>query len=238
MRYRHVLLASFAALVLGFTYALPTHSDHSASSSPVDVRDVSEIIKAKFESSAKSREWAKDEDLADAVIKHANRAYFWSGSTTDKKTNNRVSVMHWASKYAQEHGGMTLEMVLHDMQNDHPEHHMVPLWNPNDQGVFDWWGKASVALASGVEGTVHVVLGKQLRPNSIWLTQELPALKENENVKKIIAVEGFTGKTRELWPNESPDYSHADGKSHNNEARSSNARRDSDTRVCSLWYLL
>lgn len=54
------------------------------------------------------------------------------------------------------------------------------------------WKKLSELLARGASGTVRVLLGNP-RPDSIWAKVELPELKDNTGVTKIIKVDPETG---------------------------------------------
>jgi hypothetical protein len=69
----------------------------------------------------------------------------------------------------------------------------VPLncvWDASNPATVDAWYEASRAFADGAGGTVHVV---PLRPGNIWETVELPALKANDKVTKIIKINPDTG---------------------------------------------
>ena len=52
---------------------------------------------------------------------------------------------------------------------------------------------ASGAYAEQVSGEVHAVIGSNLRKGNIWENVELPRLKENLNVTKIITIDPKTG---------------------------------------------
>ena len=54
------------------------------------------------------------------------------------------------------------------------------------------WEVASVTYAKQVSGEVRAVIGKNVRPTSIWLTKELPALQVNLNVTKITIIDPET----------------------------------------------
>jgi len=54
--------------------------------------------------------------------------------------------------------------------------------------------QASLFLAQNASGTVRVVLGTDVRADSIWITTELPALISNKNVTKIITIDPMTLK--------------------------------------------
>jgi hypothetical protein len=46
-----------------------------------------------------------------------------------------------------------------------------------------------LGMMERASGEVKVILGKQLRPESVWETVELPTLLNNSNVTKITAVD-------------------------------------------------
>jgi hypothetical protein len=84
-------------------------------------------------------------------------------------------------------GATTLEMLLKDRGI------VLPVWD-GTQAVEAAWRDASAAYARGAKGEVRALLGPNLRPNSIWKTVELDALKANPAVTKIIEVDMTTGK--------------------------------------------
>ena len=62
---------------------------------------------------------------------------------------------------------------------------------------FNWyikeiWSQVSKEYAEKVSGEVKAVIGKDLRPNNIWESFELPALKNNINVTKITIIDPET----------------------------------------------
>ncbi len=67
-------------------------------------------------------------------------------------------------------------------------------FSTNNQASIDFWRNISVELASNASGEIRVVLGSKLRPQGIWATYELPALKNNKAVSKIISVDPQTGQ--------------------------------------------
>lgn len=282
MKYHGILIASSAVLLFGLTFAAPTKSliarslpdnnnlpdintEVPTSGSAIaanDANDSNDIqrpdspIEAHFDVSNIKAEWAQTQHVVRAIRKNASKLYFWSGSKQTKASPGYVSVRTHAAAYALEHGGKTLEMILHDMQQkntnpgdnvgdnnnqgpntDDPKGNsnglgdgsgsqedvsghnsnslggdeggsdslgddnsdlgddsggnMVPIWDAKDPEVVKFWSEASVAIAMGAKGVVHVVLGPNLRPGNIWESFELPTLKENPKVTEIIKVDPF-----------------------------------------------
>ena len=54
------------------------------------------------------------------------------------------------------------------------------------------WKFTSMEYAKQASGKVRVVLGENVRADSVWLTYELPALKQNTNVSQIIKIDPKT----------------------------------------------
>ena len=98
-----------------------------------------------------------------------------------------------AISVAETKGGKTLEKIL-DERGTH-----LPSWNPNDPVTVQLWESASRTYAAGASGTVHAVLGQELRLGSIWESVELPTLIANPNVKKIIGIDPVSGVERVIF---------------------------------------
>jgi len=69
----------------------------------------------------------------------------------------------------------------------------MPKWDPSDPSSIKAWQNISKEYAENASGIVHAVIGKDLRPNSVWETIELPALKNNKSVEKIIGIDPESG---------------------------------------------
>jgi hypothetical protein len=82
-------------------------------------------------------------------------AFFWSGKT------NGVGVMNRAAEVAEVRGGTTQEMLL--KKNGIRE----PVGKFDDPHVVKFWEDVSTEYAKGVSGKVRVVLGEEVRPNSV-----------------------------------------------------------------------
>ena len=61
-------------------------------------------------------------------------------------------------------------------------------WDQNNQASIKAWEDISSEYATCASGTVTGVIGKDLRPGNIWENRELPALKNNPNIKKIVII--------------------------------------------------
>ena len=129
-----------------------------------------------------------DRISAEAVATAENQAFFWSG-----RSSGIANMSERAISVAETKGGKTLEKIL-DERGTH-----LPSWNPNDPVTVQLWESASRAYAAGASGTVHAVLGQELRLGSIWESVELPTLIANPNVKKIIGIDPVSGVERVIF---------------------------------------
>ena len=128
-----------------------------------------------------------DPSSVDQFATYADEAFFWSGST------GGVGGGRVAEEIASRRGGKTLDMVR--AERGIP----LPPWNGSDPAAVEAWKAASKAYAENASGTVRVVLGKDVNPESIWTQIELPALKANKRVDKIIAIDPATGKEQVIY---------------------------------------
>jgi len=98
-----------------------------------------------------------------------------------------------ADMYVAQNGGATLERVL--VQKGI----VLPVYDSANPVSVQAWKDASKALADGASGNVKVILGDSVSPSGIWNTIELPALKANTKVSKVIAVDIKTGRETILF---------------------------------------
>jgi hypothetical protein len=112
----------------------------------------------------------------------ADTAFFWSGRTAG------VGGEAVARSIATSRGGTTLEMLLEAKSIN------LPPWDPANPATIQAWKNASLAYAQGARGTVRAVIGEDLRPGNVWETVELPALRANPNVTRIIRIDPATGE--------------------------------------------
>lgn len=121
------------------------------------------------------------------VHTNPDEAFFWSG-----KTNGYGGDVA-ARKIASESRGTTLETLIEQRNIK------MPAWDTNNPDVVSAWKTISAEYAAGASGTVRVVLGKDLRPGNVWETAELPALKNNPRVEKIVAIDPVTKIETEIF---------------------------------------
>ena len=110
-----------------------------------------------------------------------NTAFFWSGKT------DGVGGAETAARIAKKRGGVTLESIIEE------KNIIMPEWDFQNPSTMQAWDLASEAYAEQVSGEVHAVIGSKLRKGNIWENVELPRLKENLNVTKIITIDPKTG---------------------------------------------
>ena len=111
-----------------------------------------------------------------------NTAFFWSGRT------DSVGGAEVAANIAEEKGGVTLESTISSKKI------VMPEWDFSKPSSMEAWNLASGAYAEQVSGEIRAVVGSNLRPGNIWENIELPKLKANPKVTKIIIIDP---KTRE-----------------------------------------
>ena len=113
-----------------------------------------------------------------------NEAVFWSGIRGRDKA---------AEKWAKKNGGKTLEMKLRESGTK------LPVYNKNNRSSVKAWDNASRSFAKGAKGNVRVLHNKSVGTSSVWRRIEYPALKNNPNVNRIIAVNPKSKTETILW---------------------------------------
>ena len=111
----------------------------------------------------------------------SNTAFFWSGNT------DGVGGAKVAADIASTKNGVTLESLIDSKGIS------MPIWDLSDQSSVKAWDMASAAYAEQVVGEVRAIVGAKLRPGNIWENVELPRLKANPNVTRIIIIDPKTG---------------------------------------------
>ncbi|WP_294989962.1 hemagglutinin repeat-containing protein [uncultured Stenotrophomonas sp.] len=119
------------------------------------------------------------------LLTRRSEAYFWSGLGPGG--------YNVAAGVAAGKGGTTLEMLI-DSRNI-----SLPVWDSANPASIKAWQDVSAAYAQNASGTVRAVVGPNLRPGNIWENFELPALKQNMKVDKIMTVDPATGKETLIW---------------------------------------
>ncbi|MGX5773001.1 WXG100-like domain-containing protein [Microbacterium trichothecenolyticum] len=119
---------------------------------------------------------------------------FWTGRTEMPNPTGRpyVGSSDLATGLAQGKGATTLELYLSENGIK------MPRWSDDPQ-VQAMWGEVSRKYAESAQGIVRVVLGRNIRPDAVWLQYEFDALKNNPNVSQIIAIDPATGGMRSLF---------------------------------------
>lgn len=138
--------------------------------------------------STKGREDNKNIEIKNFDIKkiapqlktEKNTAYFWSGKSNGKGGKD------FAMEYANKNGGITLEGLMERKGIK------MPTWDISDPNSIKAWDDASAEYAKQVSGVVKAIIGKDIRPDSTWIRIELPILKSNGNVSKIIIIDPDT----------------------------------------------
>lgn len=106
-------------------------------------------------------------------------AFFWSGRS------NGTGVQPTARRIAAERGGTTLEMLIENRGIE------MPMYDSRIPTSQEAWSSLSKEYAAGASGEVRVVLG-DLRPGNIWEAIELPELRKNPDVTRIVAIDAGT----------------------------------------------
>jgi RHS repeat-associated protein len=106
-----------------------------------------------------------------------NQAFFWTGET------NGILASEVAETLARQRGGKTFEMLVKENGIKIPE---------NQPARLQAQTELSVEYAMKASGEVRAVVGANRRPDNVWENSELPMLKENPNVTKIIEIDPVT----------------------------------------------
>ena len=129
----------------------------------------------------------KNVKLTFPVETKPDEAFFWSGRT------GSVGGEKIAREIAQENKGTTLEAIIEKRNIE------MPKWDTTNPDVVKAWKGISADYAKGSSGTVRAVIGKDLRPGNVWEASELPALKNNPNVERIITIDPVTKIETEIF---------------------------------------
>ncbi len=112
-------------------------------------------------------------------------AYYWSGMWP--RHGDEI-----AAAVASGNNATTLEMLCEDRGIE------LPRWNSEDPAVVEIWTQASEAYAAGASGTVHAVLGDNMRSNAVWWT-EFDRIRSNSKVDRIVKIDPDTLAESIYW---------------------------------------
>lgn len=126
-------------------------------------------------------------EIAPKLKTEPDTAYFWSGRT------DGVGGADTAAEIAKNNGGVTLETTIVD------QHIEMPEWDFDNPESLRAWDEASTEYATQVSGGVHAVIGENLREGNIWENVELPRLKENPDVNKIVTIDPKTLEEKTIF---------------------------------------
>lgn len=122
-------------------------------------------------------------------------AFFWSGRTKVGPDKYRNAGPDEAAVIAKSHNGTTLEILM-DSRGIPQAKWSDEAWPEIQRQVNDAWDQVSLAYARGASGEVKVVLGQDVREQSVWLRHECKELLKNPRVTKITAIDLTTRKPR------------------------------------------
>jgi hypothetical protein len=108
-----------------------------------------------------------------------HQATFWSGLG---RLGDEI-----AAAWTKEWGGKTLETVLRERGIT------LPAYDPSNPASVAAWENASREFALSARGDVRVLLGDNVSPTGMWNRIEFDALKNNQKVTSITAINPETG---------------------------------------------
>jgi hypothetical protein len=114
------------------------------------------------------------------VITETNQAFFWSGRS------GGVGGADVARQMAEGRGGITLEAIIEKRGI------RMPVWDPDNPSSMQAWSQISRKYAASASGEVRAVIGSTMRPGSVWEMIELPALRSNPYVSRIVLIDPLT----------------------------------------------
>lgn len=141
--------------------------------------------------SAFSKKWdgTLSQDIVHALQSKKNQAIFYTGCVQRDQNGNIIkSSTAFANEYASRNRGVTMGTLLANAAKSLPE------WDFNDADSIHSWEGASKAYAQQASGVVRVVAKYPLRKGNIFENVELPTLKKNLNVTRIIMIDPDTNK--------------------------------------------
>ena len=197
-------LISFLFLTFNFVHAAPIpnptpdHSDDYASHLVGRAPDYASLLSARspappiqpdewistveaLKHSSNPKDWTPLSKLP-AITKTApGAAIFWTGKVKG------VSVEKQAHALAVQTGGITLDMLL--AKNNA----VMPFYDPKKADTVNHWNTASLLFAQQASGDVRSIMGTERRPDNVFETIELKALKGNKAVRSVTKIDGANG---------------------------------------------
>lgn len=134
-----------------------------------------------------------DQNVVNALKPKENEAVFYSGCAD---RNERGEIVRGpddvAKDYAEKNAGATANMLLSDAD--------VPEWDSTDDDeTRQIWTEVSRVMAQNARGNVRVYVKQPLRKGNIFEAVELPTLKKNPRVTRIVTVDMNTGEEKEIF---------------------------------------
>jgi hypothetical protein len=121
-----------------------------------------------------------------------SKSVFWSGVFRNSK-GRMTSVGPTAQKYAKQYDKKTINHALRDAEIT------IPPIQKNPYST-DIWDHASSEWAKKAHGKVEVVVGAQVRHDSVYNRIEKPTLMENKAVTEVVEWNAQTKKTTKIKP--------------------------------------
>lgn len=123
------------------------------------------------------------DELLDLTKTDPGKAYYWSGRDAHGvgvgPDGSRI-----AERLAAEANATTLKMLL-ERRGMAP----VPGWDAAFPDTIRFWDEAARAYAENAAGTVTAIVGCDVRPDNIWQRVEIPRLRSNPNVTRIVQID-------------------------------------------------
>ena len=131
-------------------------------------------------------EYIQPEEL-EKITTEPNTAYFWSGTT------NGIGGKKFAIELANANKGKSLEMLVERYNINMPD------WDMDDPSTIRAWEELSKEYAKRASGEIRAIIGSSLRKGNVWENIELPTLKRNPKVTKIIVMDPETRREKIIF---------------------------------------
>ena len=129
--------------------------------------------------------------VAHVLSPEEDEAIFYSGcGESGGEGKKRRGADEVANEYATNSGGKTMNMLLSGEETD---------WNDMDDDPSSVWEEISRVYARNAKGNVRVLVRPPLRDGNIFENIELPELKKNPNVRKVVLIDLNTGEEKEIY---------------------------------------